>query len=330
MSRSGSSPSSTSTSGARSPRSSWVAAPSVTTSAITRLPVTTYATSAVSAPSASCRSPRATGSSTSPDPRWCHARSRTRRRSSASRSGSVRRSPSSTCAISRSSARSAAIDSSWGARTGWTRLAIIRARSDHSNRTSGLRESAASCSARTPSRRPWPTTLVCRSRLPNELCHACRSERPARTCRKRFRASPSSRCQVGPHVAVQEAHPQRRPSVDPDPGQVGIGRVELTSAQPNPRRLQPNHGGRPVEALVIKLVRQPLPFAEQARCLRPISTSAASATASARVPMAAASRRGNDAMPAGPRSERGPGRRRAGSGQASARLRLARRSFREP
>ena len=46
----------------------------------------------------------------------------------------------------------------------------------------GDRDLLATRSPRTASRRPWPVTIVCRSRLPNELCHSCRSARPRRRC----------------------------------------------------------------------------------------------------------------------------------------------------
>ena len=46
--------------------------------------------------------------------------------------------------------------------------------------------------------RPCPTRVLCRSRLPNDDCQACRSVSPARTCRRatdgRPRASASSAC----------------------------------------------------------------------------------------------------------------------------------------
>ena len=93
MSRSGSSPPSRGSSASRWPRSTQVVPSEVTTRATTAVAVTTYATSAVSSASAARSSSSVTGSATSPEPWCCQARSRTRCRSSASRSGDVRRRP---------------------------------------------------------------------------------------------------------------------------------------------------------------------------------------------------------------------------------------------
>ena len=47
--------------------------------------------------------------------------------------------------------------------------------------TTGDPDATATRSPRTASLRPWPATIVCRSRLPSELCHSCRSARPWRS-----------------------------------------------------------------------------------------------------------------------------------------------------
>ena len=140
----------------------------------------------------------------------------------------------------RSSARSAATCSSRGTRTGCTRLASIRARSDHSKSTSGDPDALAIRSPRTASRRPCPATMVCRSRLPNELCHACRSSSPRRRCPRRRGGPAGTLRQRGPHVAVAEPYAERRARRDPNGSEPAPCVVELAAPEDDERRVEPD------------------------------------------------------------------------------------------
>ena len=145
-----------------------------------------------------------------------------------------------------------AVCGSCGARTGWIRDASIRARSDHSKSTASDRDCTASARPRTASRTPWPTTLVCRSSDPNELCQACRSSSPARTCasaaarRPAPRASSARTSRLSSRTASGSAGPR------PEPRPAGAGLVELPAA---------SEPGRVAARPVVAVQSQPLPRA---------------------------------------------------------------------
>ena len=194
-----------------------------------------------------------------PEPRVRHARSRTRWRSSASRARSSRVASSFAASV-RSSARSATTSSSCGTRTGWTRLASIRARSDHSNSTSGDRDRLATRSPRTASRRPCPVTIVCRSRLPNELCHSCRSASP----RRRWPAPPLDGRSAPPGPRARrdpQSYGERRPAGDPHRPEPAACLVEIATAQQHQRRVQPDVDRPPAQLERVQLGRRGRPRA---------------------------------------------------------------------
>ena len=126
------------------------------------------------------------------------------------------RDASSLAASVRSSARSAATCSSCGTRTGCTRLASIRARSDHSNSTSGDRDRLATRSPRTASRRPWPVTIVCRSRLPERALPLVQVGQPTPDVRQRVRLPAGPLGERRPDVAVAQPYGERRGPGDAD------------------------------------------------------------------------------------------------------------------
>ena len=99
-----------------------------------------------------------------------------------------------------------------------------------------------------PSRVPCPTTLVCRSRLPNELCHACRSASPRAQVPQRVDRAAAPRGQLGADVAASSATPRgalpRSQHRDEPPPRA----VQLAAPDADPRAVQP-HGGRPPAAV---------------------------------------------------------------------------------
>ena len=171
----------------------------VTTSAASRPSTTRCATRAASVAVSSSRSSASpAGSPTRPPPSPYQLRCRMDAASSSRRRASADRGAGCPACSIRSSVRSAASCGSCGGRTGATRPTRARARSDHSRTRSGRPSASADRSPSWARSRPWPTRVLCRSRLPNDDCQACRSVSPARTWRRatdgRPRASASSAC----------------------------------------------------------------------------------------------------------------------------------------
>ena len=97
------------------------------------------------------------------------------------------------------------------------------------------REPQAAARARS---RPWPTRVLCRSRLPNDDCHACRSVRPARTWSRARRPSPrawASSARTSRHSSASATGARSRRPAAGDPGG---GVVELAAGELDPGRLQ--------------------------------------------------------------------------------------------
>ncbi len=90
--------------------------------------------------------------------------------------------------------------------------------------------------------RPCPTRVLCRSRLPNEDCQACRSARPARTWSRACRPSPRARAssaRTSRHssrvVTGEDTSTRTR-------AQPGAGVVELAAGHADPGALELEDG----------------------------------------------------------------------------------------
>ena len=224
---------------------------------------------ASSCSSADCSSRRLTGSVTTPAPAPYHRRWRTRwRSSSARRPPGVRRPawpPCPAACSNRSSVRSEATCSSAGGRTGETRPTRARARSDHSKTSAGspwARASARPCRARL---RPWPTRVLCRSRLPKDDCHACRSSSPARTWSRACRPSPLASASSARTSRQSSLRGHRRAGTEAHSVQAGLGVLEVSPHHADPGPLQLDDGGVVLQATASQVGDQGVDPVEQ-RC----------------------------------------------------------------
>jgi len=73
------------------------------------------------------------------------------------------------------------------------------------------------------------------------------------------------RRELGPDVAVQEPHADRRPPYAAHPAEVRAGLLELTASDPDPRDVDPGQRGLPLQALPGELAGEPFPTTGESR-----------------------------------------------------------------
>ena len=183
----------------------------------------------------------------------------------------------------------------------------------------GDRDGTATRSPRTASRAPCPVTIVCRSRLPNELCHSCRSASPRRRWPSASAGRPRPLGERRAHVAVPQPYGERGAASGP-----GSRARRRRASSSSPRR-------RTTSAVSSRMSIGPPRHLQRGqlrrRGRRPWSTSDGRGSARA-APRhrARAPRRGPAGRRPGPR-EAGPGRARGGQRALRVRWRSAARAI---
>ena len=224
-----------------------------------------------------------------------------------------------------SSARSAGDCSSCGTRTGCTRLASIRARSDHSKSTSGDRERLATRSPRTASR--------ARARSPSSAGRGSRTSSATRAGRPGPAVGVAGRPPVAAalgqrraHVAVAQSYGERRVLGTRTARSRWLRLLMVTAPQHHQRGVEPDVDRPPGQLQRIELGARSSPWCTRDGRVRPSRTSAPWTSASALSRKAGRPGRGRSGRePRGP--PRALGRVRASAAAGDGELGLARRCW---